>query len=168
MTDTPVAPQPSNEQPNSATRKRTSWPFFVLSGALAVVAILLYTGVINLNPPPKAPPGANQVIDVVQALDRAGIASTMDPKVFAPAGAFPVPGQGLMVGDTAVLVFIFESPAEAEQAMQAVDPSKVIPAKYLPSGAQPVVLRGSNVVIALPDSDAGMVAAVTMALDGLE
>lgn len=161
---------PDSTSPKSpAPRKGWSGglPYFILSGALAILAILLFTRVIDLNPPPEAAPGRNQVINVVQALEGEGLTVTMDPSIYAPVGTFSAPGQGLLVNDTPVLVFVFPSSQLAAKEAGEVDPAEIFPAKVLPPGPTVSVIQSSNIVVAIPDTDPALVSTVTTAVDTL-
>ncbi|MCC6315007.1 MAG: hypothetical protein IT337_13465 [Thermomicrobiales bacterium] len=144
---------------------------FALAAVLAVVAVLLYTGRLGGRSAPPPTPGHAQLIDVVNALRAQGLAAEQAPKLFVPRRAFSTPGQGVTVGGAPLFAFVFPDPETARQEFAAADPAQVIP-ETLPGGVarppgDPLLVQGSNVVVALLDSDAATQAKVRTAIEGL-
>ncbi|MGI9253008.1 MAG: hypothetical protein ACR2J8_04625 [Thermomicrobiales bacterium] len=156
---------------------KKGWPLsslllFAVSGVLALLALLLWTGTIRLPyRTPPVTPGAIKVVDVVSALRAQGLSAEEDQKLFVPIREFPVPGQGLIVEGNPLLLFIFPDPAAAQSAVAAANPGNVLPAT-LPGGRavspdSVVITQGSNVAAALVGGDERVSGIVKSVIEGL-
>jgi hypothetical protein len=179
-------PPPGAEEINLAAKHpRPRFPpssilFFALSLVLALLAVLLATGTIGTSTPPPPPPtpGRLHQVDVVNALRARGLAAEIDPR--SVRGAFRQPGLGIVVENETLYAFFFDSPAEAAEEFAAVDPADVLPPERgqgspeavgaVPAGAtagDPLLVQGSNVVIAMPGGDEETRTKVRAAIEGL-
>lgn len=135
----------------------SSIALFALAAVLAGVAVLLATGTIGRTTPPPPPPrpGQAQLIDVVNVLRAQGLATEIDPKLFAPRGAFSVPGQGLRIDGQPLYVFIFPDAATAEREFAEADPRTALAqAGATPAaGSAPLLVQNSNVIAAYGGDD---------------
>lgn len=169
----------------SQQKTRRGWPassifFLGLSAVLAVLAVLLATGVVRFGPstppPPPPTPGQITVIDVVRALEAQGLA-VQQVQQGVPRGAFSAPGQGLTVDGEPAYLFVFPDPEIAQNEAEGVDPFAVLPASAMPTpgpeeipspdAAPPLLVRGSNVVVAMPGGSDDQRAKVRAAIEGL-
>lgn len=165
--------------------KRRGWPpssifFLGLSAVLAVLAVLLATGVVRFGPstppPPPPKPGQIQVIDVVRALEAQGLAVQQVPQGL-PRGAFSAPGQGLTVDGEPLYLFVFPDTETAQSEVEAADPFAVLPAAAMatpgreeipsPDTAPPMIVQGSNVAVAMARGSDDQRAKVRAAIEGL-
>lgn len=179
------APMQPTERGDTARTPRRGWSassifFLALSVVLAVLALLLATGRVRIGPttppPPPPMPGQIQVIDVVRALEAQGLAVEQLPRG-VPRGAFSAPGQALSANGTPLYLFIFPDPATAEREVAATDPFAVLPAAAMatpgrteipaPDAVPPMIVRGSNVAVAMPGGDDDLRARVRAAIEGL-
>lgn len=175
------------QQPTTRSQRtdRRGWPassifFLGLSAVLAVLAVLLATGRVRFGPstPPAPPPtpGQIKVIDVVRALEGQGFA-VQQVQQGVPRGAFSAPGQGLTVDGEPLYLFIFPDPETAQREVETADPYAVLPATAMPSpsreeiptsdAAPPMIVRGSNVAVAMPGGSDDQRAKVRAAIEGL-
>lgn len=148
----------------------TNWSslgFFALSIALAILAVLLATGRVQIGgapPPPPVQAGRANQIDVVNALRGKGLQADIDPDVSVRRGALDVPGQGLKVNGETAYLFLFADPAAAAAASAAPD---AVLATVEPDAPDPFLATGSNVVIVMPGGDDASRALIAEALAGL-
>jgi hypothetical protein len=174
-------------KPNEPSpRARRGWPpsslfFLGLSAVLAVLAVLLWVGAIRIGPgtppPPPPTPGQLNTIDVVRALEAQGLAVEQPPPTGVVRGAFSAPAQILLVDGEPLYLFRFPDPATAEREVAAAEPSEVLPASTQPTpgridlpapdGSPPMIVRGSNVAVALPGGDDDLRDRVRTAIEGL-
>ncbi|HET7094773.1 MAG TPA: hypothetical protein VFI22_14875 [Thermomicrobiales bacterium] len=159
-------------------RKRGSaWlPLFfallaVVLGVAAVVTAIQERQREAAHQPPPATPGDNQAIDVLQALQRQGIAVEFGRRG-VPRGEFTVPGQELLAGSTPLYVFIFPDPAQAQQEAANADPARALPkppagATPTPASAPPFMTQGSNVIVIVEGGDDALRQEAQTAVEGL-
>jgi hypothetical protein len=150
--------------------KRGSAVWAALFGALAVVlaGAAIFVAVRQANQPqvptpPPAPPGHNELINVLNALRAEGIEVKSVPGG-VPMGEMRVPGQKLTVDGQTLYVFIYPSPVEAEADLGSADPAKVLGDE----GDEPPFLAGhSNAVVALVDGSEELREGVLRAVESL-
>jgi len=180
-----ASPTPNPAATSTAVQRRGFPPssifFFALSIVLGVLAVLLATGRIGTSTPAPPPPTPGQLeqIDVVNALRAQGLEAEVDPRLFVPRRAFSQPGQGVRVGEETLYTFIFSDPEQARSEFAAVDPAEVLPppreGQAEAVGAQavgvtggaPLLVQGSNVVVAMPGGDEETRSKVRTAIEGL-
>lgn len=154
--------------------------FLGLSAVLAVLAVLLATGVVRFGsstpaaPPPT--PGRIITIDIVRALQAQGLTAEQQPGSI-PRGGFSAPAQVLAVDGEPLYAFVFSDPETAAGEAAAIDPFDVLPASVMPApdeerlpspdAAPPMIARGSNVVVAMPGGSDDLRAKVRAAIEGL-
>ncbi|HEU5430305.1 MAG TPA: hypothetical protein VFU81_01505 [Thermomicrobiales bacterium] len=143
----------------------------VVLGVAAVVTAIQERQREAAHQPPPATPGDNQAIDVLQALQRQGIAVDFGRRG-VPLGEFTVPGQELLAGPTPLYVYIFPDPAQAKQEAATADPSKALPrpigsATPAASAAPPFMAQGSNVIVIVDGGDDALHQKVKTAVEGL-
>ena len=176
---------PPNEEVIPAVKQpRPRFPpssilFFALAIVLGILALLLGTGTIGTSTPPPPPPtpGRLHQVDVVNALRAQGLEAEIDRR--SVRGAFSQPGLGIVVANEPLFAFFFDSPAEAAEEFAAVDPADVLPAERGGSPeavggardgaepADPLLVQGSNVVVAMPGGDEETRTKVRAAVEGL-
>jgi hypothetical protein len=143
----------------------------VVLGVAAVVTAIQERQREAAHQPPPATPGDNQAIDVLQALQRQGIAVDFGRRG-VPRGEFTVPGQELLAGATPIYVFIFPDLAQAKQEAANADPAKALPrplagASPPPAGGPPFMVQGSNVGVIVDGGDDALRQQVKTAVEGL-
>jgi hypothetical protein len=131
--------------------------FAVAAILFAVLAVVLYVRDSNrggVAPVPTAAPGGNQVVNVTDALRAQGLSVEQPPRLFVPAGALSVPGQGVLIDGSPAFIFLFPDAAAAQSAAQSSDPDHIIPERLAstpsPSGERRLT-QGSNVIVVLID-----------------
>jgi hypothetical protein len=132
--------------------------FAVAAVLFAVLAVVLYVRDSNrggIAPVPTAAPGGNQIVNVTDALRAQGLTVEQPPRLFIPAGALPVPGQGILIDGSPGFIFLFGDAAAAQSAAQSTDADHIIPERLAgtpaPSGVRRLA-QGSNVIVVLIDS----------------
>jgi hypothetical protein len=143
----------------------------VVLGVAAVVTAIQERQREAAHQPPPATPGDNQAIDVLQALQRQGIAVDFGRRG-VPRGEFTVPGQELLAGSTPIYVFIFPDPTQARQEAANADPTKALPrplagATPPPAAGPPFMTQGSNVIVIVDGGDDALRHKVQTAIQGL-
>ncbi|MFT4041490.1 MAG: hypothetical protein QM692_25120 [Thermomicrobiales bacterium] len=153
-------------------------PKNTLSNILAVVAVVfaLLAVVLYLRPNqgiapiPTAAPGANELINVVQALKAQDLNATQPQGLFVPAGALSVPGQGLEINGSPAFVFLFPDAGAAQGAALTGDPAAIVPAALrgtpTPEGERRLTAN-SNVVLVMIGGDDATWQKVEAAIAGL-
>lgn len=147
-----------NRVSNSRARSNLLSTMFAVAAILfAVLAVVLYVRDSNrggVAPVPTAAPGGNQIVNVTDALRAQGLTIEQPPRLFVPAGALPVPGQGVLIDGSPAFIFLFPDAAAAQSAAQATDPDHIIPQRLAgtpaPSGERRLT-QGSNVIVVLID-----------------
>ena len=131
--------------------------FAVAAVLFAVLAVVLYVRDSNrggVAPVPTAAPGGNQIVNVTDALRAQGLSIEQPPRLFVPAGALSVPGQGVLINGSPAFVFLFPDAAAAQDAAESTDPDRIIPQRLAgtpaPSGERRLA-QGSNVIVVLID-----------------
>jgi len=134
-----------------------STTFAVAAVLFAVLAIVLYVRDSNrggVAPVPTAAPGSNQIVNVTDALRAQGLSVEQPPRLFVPAGALSVPGQGVLIDGSPAFIFLFPDASAAQSAAQSTDPDHIIPARLAgtpaPSGERRLT-QGSNAIVVLID-----------------
>jgi hypothetical protein len=129
--------------------------FAVAAVLFAVLAVVLYVRDANrggVAPVPTAAPGGNQIVNVTDALRAQGLSIEQPPRLFVPAGALTVPGQGVLIDGSPAFIFLFPDATAAQSAAQSTDPNHIIPARLAgtpaPSGERRLA-QGSNVIVVL-------------------
>jgi hypothetical protein len=143
----------------------------VVLGLAAVVTAIQERQREAAHQPPPATPGDNQAIDVLQALQRQGLAVDFGRRG-VPRGEFTVPGQELLAGATPIYVFIFPDPTQAKEEAANADPAKALPrplgsATPAAAAGAPFMTQGSNVIVIVDGGDDALRQKVTAAVEGL-
>ena len=129
--------------------------FAVAAVLFAVLAVVLYVRDSNrggVAPVPTAAPGGNQIVNVTDALRAQGLSIEQPPRLFVPAGALSVPGQGVLIDGSPGFIFLFPDAAAAQSAAQSTVPDRIVPERLAgtpaPSGERRLA-QGSNVIVVL-------------------
>lgn len=131
--------------------------FAIAAVLFAVLAVVLYVRDANrggVAPVPTAAPGANQIVNVTDALRAQGLTVEQPPRLFIPSGELPVPGQGVLIDSSPAFIFLFPDAAAAESAAQSTDPNQIIPERLAGTpapGGERRLVQGSNVIVVLID-----------------
>lgn len=148
----------------------------VASLAVAVVAGVLAVQDWRENaderPRPTSPPGSQELIDVLDAIEAQDLAADSVPRGVA-SELLGVPGQGLEVEGNQAYVFVFPSVEARENRTDAAiaEPEAVLPQRT-PFGTPIVtdevhIATGSNIIVALVGGSPEVVEKVTRAVEGL-
>jgi hypothetical protein len=158
----------ASEVSKPGRRGAAGWATFfgVLAIALAAAAVFVAVRQATqpqLPTPPPAPPGHNELINVINALRGEGFEVSSVPGGL-PVGEMRVPGQQLTVDGQTLYVFLYPTPAEAAADLDMTDPAAVLGE----NGGEPPFLTGqSNVVVALVDGSEEQRERVARAIGGL-
>lgn len=150
-----------------------SYALFALSAALFIaVGVMWYRDddKDNQAPPPPSTPGANQAINVKDALEAEGLTVS-----FAPGGGrsneLSIAGQLLEVDGAQLYVFIYpQGVAQREADTSEIDPADmvIVNTRGTPVASEPPrVFIGSNVVTVMYGGDDDLAGKVQRAIEGL-
>lgn len=124
----------------------------MLAVAFALIAIFLFARDrrFGVAPVPTASPGGSQIVNVVGALQQAGLSVAQPKGMFIPKGALAVPGQGVEIDGNPGFVFLYDSAAAAAADAAAVSPKEAVPERVgkepAPQGERRMA-QGSNVIV---------------------
>jgi hypothetical protein len=134
--------------------------FAVAAVVFAILAVVLYVRDSSrggVAPVPTAAPGANQIVNVTDALRAQGLSVEQPPRLFIPKGALPVPGQGVLIDESPAFIFLFPDAAEAQSAAQSADVDHIIPERLVGTpapGGERRLTQGSNVIVVVVSGSA--------------
>jgi hypothetical protein len=146
----------TQEASNSNRRSNAlSTIFAIVAVAFGIAAVVLFIrGSGGTAPIPTPAPGANEVINVIEALKAEGLRVEQPPRLFISRGKLPVPGQGVTVDGTPGFIFLFPDADAARAAVDGVDPDTLVPERLAgtpaPEGERRLT-QNSNIVMLLVD-----------------
>lgn len=170
----------SASPPPATTRSRRgthilSTVLFLAAIVLAALAIWMYIEQRDTKqhepPPPTAQAGANNLANVVGALDKQGLKPNYGRNT-ANTAQLTQPGQSVTLDGKLVLyIFAYPSPAAREQDARHLDPATLtltrLSGTAIPIAGQAMVSQGSNVIAVYTGGDAATAAKVQQAIEGL-
>ena len=163
----------NRSKPVRPRRMYLSYLLFALSAALFIAVGVMWfrdDGNDEQTPPPPSTPGANQAINVKDALEAEGLSVS-----FAPGGGrsneLSVAGQLLEVDGAQIYAFIYPQGVDQREADTGeIDPAAmvVVNTRGTPVASEPPrVFIGSNVVAVMYGGDDDLAEKVQRAIEGL-
>jgi hypothetical protein len=144
----------TSETPGKPAARRSNWLsnlFAVAAVVFAILAVVLYTrGPGGIAPVPTPAPGANEIVNVVDALRAQGVQIQQPPRLFIPRGTLETPGQGIEIDGNPAFIFLYPNTAAAADDAARADPNAVVPARLSGTpapGGERRLTQGSNVVV---------------------